>query len=381
MALFTDLHHVGLVISEHIRAEIGIDDVQPGPPRDAAASTDPGARVTFLYTTPQPGHRSDPLEPLPDGTRRPPPLSLSCFYLLTTSGADADDPIAAHNALGEIITLFHDGPELQLPLSDGSPVVFSDLGEGTLAVVQVPMSLDQVDKIWSSLDAELQPWALFEVAPVQLVSTVGDLGPAPLVRPGGIGLDIAVGRRPVVTRITPEAARSGGAVRIDVVADGEPDAVDVAGVHVEPGPRLTLAPDGTPLRLALTDGALASLPAGPHSLTVRAAGMVSRRATVWIAPAGAAIVDAPALSHDPGQDLVLTGVDLGGAQEAFLWPDAGMTAPSDVQTLAIADVQADSVTVTSGELGGLPPERGPWRLTLRVGDQVFTPYVVLELSA
>jgi hypothetical protein len=37
-----------------------------------------------------------------------------------------------------------------------------------MAVVQVPMVLDQIDKIWTSLNMQLQPWVLFEVSPVQL---------------------------------------------------------------------------------------------------------------------------------------------------------------------------------------------------------------------
>ena len=117
MADFLDLHDLAVVLAEHIREEVGIADVQAGVPRDVAATTEAAARITLLYTTPQPAHRNDPAEAQPDGARRFPPLALSCFYLVTTSGADGDDPIAAHHALGRIMTLYHDTPALQLPRS------------------------------------------------------------------------------------------------------------------------------------------------------------------------------------------------------------------------------------------------------------------------
>jgi Pvc16 N-terminal domain len=379
-AIFTDLHDVAVVLTEHIREEVGIVDVQPGVPREASATTEAGARITLLYTTPQPGHRNDPPEALPDGTRRPPPLALSCYFLITTSGADADDPIAAQHALGRIMTLYHDSPALRLPLSDNPGVpagAFSELGEGELAVVQVPMLLDQIDKIWTSLDVRLQPWALFEVSPVQLISQLADAGPAPLVRPGGIGLDVRAGTRPLILRVTPEAARPGGRVRIDATLLGTLEAVRVGGVDVPAGdPSLDVGP---PLLLTL-DGGLDGLGAGVHPLTVRASGLASRRDSLRIAAPTAAVIDAPA-PHDPATDLALTGANLAGAQEAVLWPDVGVTAPTDVHSLPVAAAALGSVTVPSaGGLATVPAARGPWRLTVRVGERVYTPYVLLELE-
>jgi len=138
---------------------------------DVAVTTEPAARITLLYTTPQRTHQNHPLERQPDGGSRSRPLALSCLFLVTTSGADADDPVAAQNALGRIMTLYHGSLALQLPFSDNpgvEPGTFTNLGEGVMAVVQVPMVLDQIDKIWTSLNMQLQPWVLFEVSPVQL---------------------------------------------------------------------------------------------------------------------------------------------------------------------------------------------------------------------
>ena len=385
MAVFNDLHDVAQVLSEHIREEVGIADVQAGNPRDVAATTEAGARITLLYITPQPAHRSDPPEIRPDGSRRFAPLALSCFYLVTTSGADADDPIAAHHALGRIMTLYHDSPALHLPLSDNpgaDPGAFTELGEGDMAVVQVPMMLDQIDKIWTSLDAQLQPWALFEVSPVQLVSQREDLEAAPVVRPGGLGLDVRAAARPAIVRVTPDAVRQGGRVRIDVISAAI-EAVSVSSVEVPAADdSLEIAPEGSPLLLTLDDGGLDDLGPGAHRLTVRASGLISRRATLRVAPTPTAVVDAPPeLRHDPGDDLVLTGANLGDAEEAVLWPDVGVAAPTDVHSAAVADVGAGTVTVPSAALAALPAARGPWRLTVRVGDHVYTPYVLLELGS
>jgi hypothetical protein len=385
--MFNDLNEVAQVLAEHIREEVGIVDVQPGAPRDVTATTEAAARITLLYTTPQPPHRNDPQEPQADGTRRSPPLALSCFYLVTTSGADADEPIAAHHALGRIMTLYHDNPALKLPLSDtlGSPPgAFTELGEGVMAVVQVPIALDQIDKIWTSLDVQLQPWALFEVSPVQLVSQLPDAGPAPLVRPGGLGLAVRAGTRPLIVRVTPEAVRPGGRVRLDVVAQALPEAVGVEGIEVPVGDgSLVVAPAGSPLLLTLDDGGLEGLGPGTYALAVLASGLASRRGVLRVAEVGAPVADAPAaLTHDPGEDLVLTGANLADAQEAVLWPDVGVTAPSDVRSLTVAGVAAGSVTVPSaGGLATLPANRSPWRLTVRVGTHVYTPYVVVELAS
>ena len=83
------------------------------------------------------------------------------------------------------------------------------------------MLLDQIDKIWTSVDVQLQPWALFEVSPVQLVSQLDDAARRRVVRPGGIALDVRAGTRPLILRVVPEAVRQGGRVRIDAAPAGD----------------------------------------------------------------------------------------------------------------------------------------------------------------
>jgi hypothetical protein len=47
----------------------------------------------------------------------------------------------------------------------------------------------------------------------------------------------------------------------------------------------------------------------------------------------------------------------------------------------VSAVAAGTVTVPSaGGLANVPAARGPWRLTVRIGAQVYTPYVIVELG-
>jgi hypothetical protein len=389
--MFTDLHDVAQVLSEHIREQLGFTDVQPGEPRSVNATTTPGIRITLIYVTPQGTHRNDPWERQADGQRVAPPFSLSCFYLITASGMDSDDPIAAHNALGQVMRLFHTMPTLALPLSDsfaGSPGTgYTELGEGRLTLVQMPMMLEQLDKIWTSLEAQLQPWVMYEVGPVQLASLEPDREPAPVVRPGGVEfIDVRAGLRPLITRVTPAQVRPRGRLRIDAAIPATLEQVIVDGIPVlTADPSLTRPVDDGPLLLVLDSGGLENLGEGNHHLSIQAGRTVSRREVLRIAPANAAVIDAPAtIRHSVKTDLVLTGANLGGALEAVLWPDQGLAAPSEVIDLPVVAVADGAVTIpATGSPAGLgDADFGSrlWRLVIRVGAHVYTPYVVLEFA-
>ena len=386
-AQFNDLHDVSQVLTEHIREETGVQDVQAGAPRDVTATTEPAARISLLYTTFQPGHRNDPLEGAPGGGMRSPPLSLSCYYLVTTSGSDSDDPVGAHHALGQIMRLYHDVPTLRLPLSDnpGSPPgVFTDLGEGDLMVTQVPMTIEQIDHIWTPLTEQLQPWVLFEVAPVQLVSRVPDTLPAPVVRPGGIVLDEPIGLRPVVLGVSPNPARPSGRVRFDVAAAQEIDGVWADALHVAVGdPALTVSSSSgtTTVLLDLSRSGLSALGPGAHTVTISAGGLASRTTSLQLVD-GIPLLDAPEEpTHDPATDLTLGGGGLGAVHEVVVWPDRGIGAPTDVHPIPFVAGGPTAITVRStGGLADLPGSITRWRLAARLTGQSYTSYVVLELT-
>ena len=170
-ATFAALHDVAQVLVDHIASETGIAGVQVGTPQEAGATTQTGVRITLLNAAPLP----PPLnEPTPSGPGpMPPPLYISCSYLVSTSGAERDDPVAAHNALGQVMRLIHEMPVLQLPLSTqvtSLPRSLAQLGEGQLRLTQVAVSIEQVAQIWLALRRPVQPCALLEAGPIQLTS-------------------------------------------------------------------------------------------------------------------------------------------------------------------------------------------------------------------
>lgn len=391
MAQFLDLHDMGQVLVELITEELGVTDVQVGAPKEAEGSTTAAARITLLYTTPQPTHRNDPMLRNPDGSLRHPPVTLSAFVLITTSGAADHDPIAAHGLLGRILQVFSANPILELPLSDsmgaGSPPGgYSDLGEGKLCVSQVPLQLDQLDKIWNSMAVKHQPFALFEVGPVQLSSLKPDLVPAPVVRPGGVSMEgPRSGARPVVRRLVPSLVRQGGRVRLVTQPVGTFEGLYVGGNWVAAGDGAVLLSnaDGD-IVLSLGAGALADLSEGATTLTLRSGGRLSERVTLTIADPDAPTLDASSvLTHNPSVDLEITGANLAGATEVVVWPDVGVASPSEVQTFAVSAAAAGAITVTGLGVLSLGTFRAgvAYRVAARVDDYVYTPYIVLEFGA
>lgn len=391
MARFLDLHDLGQVLAELISEELGVTGVQVGPPREASSSTMASARLTVLYTTPQPTHRNDPLLRNPDGSLRYPPVTLTAYILVTTAGAADDDPIAAHGLLGRILQLFSANPILELPLSGsmggGSPPGgYSDLGEGKLLVSQVPLQLDQLDKIWNSMPVKHQPFALFEVGPVQLASIKPDLVPAPVVRPGGVALDgPRSGARPVVRRVAPNPVGQGGQIRLMTQPVGPLDGLYVGGSWIAASSgAVVLSNDDGDLILSLASGTLAALGEGAITLSIRSGGRLSEKVVLTLASSEAGTLDAlGALTHDPGADLVLTGANLDGATEIVVWPDGGVATPAEVQTFPVALASPSSITVTGpGVLAlGRFREGVLYRVAARVDTYVYTPYILVEFSA
>lgn len=378
-ARFNDLHDVAQVLVEQIRERVGLTDVQAGSPRDVTATIAAGARVTLLYTTPSVTHRNDPIETQANGSRRHPPLALTCNYLVTCSGADGDDPIAAHHALGEIMTLFHDEPRLQLPVQETG---FSPLGEGVFDIVQVPIQTDLVDKIWSSIDGSLQPWCLFEVGPVQLVSAQPDLPASSVVAPGGIGLQVRAGSRPLITRLTPATTHPLGRIRIDAISPAEMESLRVDNVTVAANdPSLDAEPDGSRSLLRLDAIASPALRPGTHSVQLNAQGFSSPTSTFQITDSSAPALSAPAtFVHDGTAPLTLNGANLAAAEGCVVWPDQGVPASGQVFNLALSAATADSVTIAPAELSTLTADDRTWRLALQFPGSRFSDYVLLGFT-
>lgn len=369
MGRFQNLSQVGLVLADVIEAAVTAGtEIRINVPIDDPASAPPAIRITLLWTTPQPMHRSDPPERNPDGTMAPPPPTLSAWYVISTYGATAEEnATGAHNLLGQIIRAFHVRPSLELPL-DG-------MGEGQIHVVQVPVDAELTEKIWTPLQVRLRPWALFDVAPIQLLRTEGPGPKQPIVHPGGVRLGpIDVAAPPRIARITPTTIGRGGRIRLDATYTGTPSIVSVGGTRIVP-PDIAAMEDGGPVLVTLPAGVVedaydvrligaGSVPSNPETLTVVEVTLPS--------------VDAPdALRHSRTNNLVLTGRALGaGAVNVVFWPESGISAPPDVITLA-GNAAANVITIPAANLA--PLRNTVYRLSLQHSAHGFTPYVSLEI--
>ncbi|HEV7876484.1 Pvc16 family protein [Bradyrhizobium sp.] len=371
MALFNNLHDVGTALSDILRDRINpMLEVLPGPPLQNPTGTAEAIRVTLLWITPQPTHRNDPWEPRPNGQLTPPPLSLSGFYLTTAYGTTpANDPQQAYNLLGEVLRVFDAEPRIRLP--DPAAAV----GNGAIGITLVPTAADLMEKVYTPLQMPHRPWALFEVGPIQLVSRLQP-GPEPaLVHPGGIRLgQLTVGAPPEIESILPSPAGVGGRIRIDARYTGAAQAVRIGSEEIAAAAFVLAEPSG-PIVLTLPP----AVDAGEYDVSLRVAGTWSRPATLTIRDATVSSADAPAqLVHSVAADLVIDGRALAATTAVFAWPNAGVTSPADVATLAPGAVAATQVTVSAAALTALAGR--DMRLALRVSTHRFTPFIRLRFT-
>lgn len=374
MGQFDLLSHVGralqFVVQDNVQAGT---DVRIAPPLEDSGGAGRAVRLTLLWTTPQPTHRNDPPERNPDGTRAQPPPTLSAFYLVTTYGTTTEgDAIEAHDLLGRIIRAFHAEQQLQLPV-DG-------FGEGRISVVQLTVEPELVEKLYTPLGVRLRPWAVFEVAPVQLIRADAPGEPLPVVRPGGLELaPIEVLAPPRIERMTPSSIGVGGRIRIDAAYSGDPARVTVGTERIEP-PEIAALEPGGPVRANLPP----ALTPAAYDLTLTAANNISSR------PAGLTVigVNLPSIfapdtaEHSAAGDLVLDGASLGANGDplaVFFWPDSGIGAPGEVvEAVGAVESGGAALRVTAAELAGLRPT--VHRISVRTAPHLYTSYVLLGIT-
>lgn len=379
MGIYTGLHEMAQSVTAFLRSQGGsfATATHYGQPLENPISTTEAVRITLLWVTPQPTHRNDPQVRNLAGALLPPPLTLSAYLLVTTYGGDAD-PATAYELLGTTLRLFHENPELALPI-DG-------VGEGSITVVQVPTAADLMEKVFSPIQLKHRPFAIFEVGPIQIVPAKPIETGKPPVKPGGIGLEVTVRPPPAIIRITPERQVPGGAVRIDVDLHGAPiGQVAIGGSPVAATPIAAprsyraIVPPGT-----AGDAAPVAVRTNPLP------GQWTERQLIAILPAGAASVDAPttATVSVSAPAFTLDGRGLATAAAALVWPDAGAPGDGDVRELVLSSVSPTQVSILGTELdaklSGTATQRSligvPLRLVVRLASGSFTPYVLVEAT-
>lgn len=122
-----------------------------------------------------------------------PPLPLTLHYLLTAYGED-DDDMQGHHVLGRAMSILHDHPilshdELRAalgPMVDLFPPVVDQL-EGIRITFQ-PMSLEEMSKLWTTLQTQYRISASYQVSVVLIESLRGTKTPLPVLQQGDDGL-------------------------------------------------------------------------------------------------------------------------------------------------------------------------------------------------
>lgn len=374
MAQFTSLFHVGEALAHFVSARLSLNSGQVivGPPREEVLDVSRHLRVSLLWTSPQPDHRNDVPERNPDGTRVPPPLSLTAHYLFTTYGNSvSEESVGAHELLGDVMRVLHDEPRLSLPLAD-----LAGRGEGTLDVTLVPLAPELIEKLFGPLQLKHRTFALYEVGSVQLKSLKEMLASRPVVVPGGVRLvgPSVMRSRLVLQRLVPSVQAAGGRVRLEGSFTEQPTRVHVGTVTFE-GADIQVLDAERAVSVVLP----ADLSPGVHAVSLSAGKLSAESVPLQVQAEGEATLDAPAsLTQSRGSDLVLSGRGLSGAVEVIAWPDAVVQSPSEVVTLPLAaPATATQLTVAAASLVGLT--RHAYRLTARVEPHRFTPPIVLEV--
>jgi hypothetical protein len=113
-----------------------------------------------------------------------PPLSLNLHYLITAYATADTDETEAHRVLGAAMNVLHDNAILlpSLMTSTAQPVLDTSLllTLEHLRISLLPLSLDDLSKIWTGAPESLRLSVAYEVSVVQIDSTQARVAPLPV---------------------------------------------------------------------------------------------------------------------------------------------------------------------------------------------------------
>ncbi len=142
-----------------------------------------------------------------------PPLSLNLHYLLTPYSTDIDET-EAHRLLGAAMRVLHENAILlpTLMTSTAQPVLDTSLLAALehLRISLLPLTLDDLSKIWTGAEGSMRLSVAYEVTVVQIESTLPRVSPLP-VRERNIVVTL---HGPQISSIDPDTVGIGDAVTI-----------------------------------------------------------------------------------------------------------------------------------------------------------------------
>ncbi len=188
------------LIRQGTDAGTAIEKVTTRPPDKAREGTD-GQLNIFLYQTAVnaawrnmdlPGHTRP-------GETGASPLALNLYYLITAYGKDNDD-ISAHLLLGHAMQMLHDHSTISradieaasttgsLDAVHKSAIAEADLQNQVerLRITPVPLSLDELSRLWSMFQTPYRVSALYEVSVVLIESSRPVKAPLPVLTRGPV---------------------------------------------------------------------------------------------------------------------------------------------------------------------------------------------------
>lgn len=139
----------------------------------------------FLYQTqPNATLRNLEMPGTKPGETSYPPLAINLHYLITAYGAD-DDDVGSHRVLGKAMSILHDHAVL------GREEIKSALPQNDLyqqaeriRITQVPLTLDELSKLWNTFQTQYRISAAYEVTVVLIESNRPAKAPLPVLTRG-----------------------------------------------------------------------------------------------------------------------------------------------------------------------------------------------------
>ncbi len=171
---------------DSVKTDFPNTDVTAKPPdnADPSQSTRHGLNLFLYRTEMNTGWRNQPMpQHAKPGETGQPPLPLNLHYLLSVYSAE-DDEVEGHKVLGYAMGLLHDHPVLSRAELE-SALSTSDLHEQIerVRITYEPLSLDDMFRIWGSLNTAYRMSVAYEVTAVLIESQRPTVTPLPVLTP------------------------------------------------------------------------------------------------------------------------------------------------------------------------------------------------------
>ena len=186
MSDFTVIGIVGEILKELLRTRLSEafpgsfsspDSVTLLTPKDLETTRKDKLSIFLYQVTENAFMKNQPMERVGDGQLRHPPLSLNLYYLLTpfVKETDAIRGWDIHTILGRSMQVLYDNAILEGPaLRDIFVAIHQEEYYEQIENIRIvlnPLSLDDLTKIWNSLDTPMKLSVGYEVRVVIIEST------------------------------------------------------------------------------------------------------------------------------------------------------------------------------------------------------------------